>query len=177
MSMYVTMSSNKGKEHFPNNKAYKFTCHLRAPLILNGIWRIALVETDITSNLSKTDPIYFFFSNIRGESIVDKEQKPLLRRLTAVDMANWSTILNTPHYVPVRVNEIYDITTDSQNQVASFLDNTSTVQFPDIYKIPFLNGTFPKYIIFVSSKSKFKPKRNGSFYYRKVIESVKNAPS
>ena len=123
------MSSDKAVEYFPNNKAYKFTSHLNTPLILNGIWRVALVEADITSNFSKTDPIYLS-SNICGESIVDGEQKPLLRRLTAVDMGNWTTVLDTPHYVPVRINEIYDIEiyiTDSQNHIASFLDNTSTV--------------------------------------------------
>ncbi|CAC5384276.1 unnamed protein product [Mytilus coruscus] len=79
------MSSDKGKEYYPNNKAYKFNSHLNAPLILNGVWRVALVEADITSTISKVDPIYLY-SNICGESIIDGEQKPLLRRITAADL-------------------------------------------------------------------------------------------
>ncbi|CAC5362562.1 unnamed protein product [Mytilus coruscus] len=117
MSFYVTISNDKGKEYYPNNKAYKFTSHLNAPLILNGVWRVALVEADITSTNSKVDPIYLY-SNICGESIIYGEQKPLLRRITAADLGNWSSILDSPHYIPVRVNEIYDIDiykTDSQN--------------------------------------------------------------
>lgn len=129
MSVYITMSSDKALEYFPDNKAYKFTSHLSAPLILNGLWRIALVETDISSNISKTEPIYLY-SNICGESIVDGDRKPLLRRITATDIGNWSTILDTPHYLPVRIKEVYTIDIyiyDKQNQLASFLNNTSTV--------------------------------------------------
>lgn len=79
------MSSDKALQYFPNNKAYTFTSHLKAPLILSGLWRMALVEADISTSLAKTEPIYLY-SNVCGESIVDGEQKPLLRRLTATDM-------------------------------------------------------------------------------------------
>lgn len=129
MSIYVTMSSDKALEYFPNNKAYKFTSHLNSPLFLDGLWRVALVEAEISCSLSKEESIYLY-SNLCGESIVDGEQKPLLRRLTAINQGNWSSIFEAPHYVPVRIHEIYDMDvyiTTSQDELASFLNNTSTV--------------------------------------------------
>jgi hypothetical protein len=47
------MSSDKSLEFFPQNKSYKFKSHLSAPLLLEGTWRIALVEADISCTLSK----------------------------------------------------------------------------------------------------------------------------
>jgi len=129
MGIYVTISSNKSLEYFPHNTAYKFSSHLNSPLFLNGHWRVALVETDISSNISKAESIYLY-SNVCGESIVDGEQKPLLRRLSAISMGNWSNIFEVPHYVPVKVNDIYNIDiyiTDGQNHLASFIDIPSTV--------------------------------------------------
>lgn len=129
MSIYVTMSSDKALEYFPNNKAYKFTSHLNSPLFLDGLWKVALVEADISCSLSKEESIYLY-SNLCGESIIDGEQKPLLRRLTAINHGNWSSIFEAPYYVPVRIHEIYDMDvyiTTSQDELASFLNNTSTV--------------------------------------------------
>jgi len=129
MSIYITMSSDKSLEYFPHNKAYKFKSHLSAPLLLEGTWRIALVEADIACTLSKTSAIYLY-SDICGESIVDGEQRPLLRRLPATSVGNWLTVVETPFYVPIKNNNIYDIdvniTTD-QGDIASFLDQPSTI--------------------------------------------------
>jgi len=129
MSIYLTMSSDKSMEYFGQNKPYKFKTHLNAPLLLEGVWRVALVEADIICTTSRTDAIYLY-SDICGESIVEGENRPLLRRLPASSVGNWLTIVDTPFYVPKKNNNIYDIdiyiTTD-QNSFASFLDQPSTI--------------------------------------------------
>lgn len=43
MSIYLTMSSDKSMEYFSQNEPYKFKTHLNAPLLLEGVWRVALV--------------------------------------------------------------------------------------------------------------------------------------
>ena len=95
------MSSDKSLEFFPHNKSYKFKSHLSAPLLLEGTWRIALVEVDISCTLSKTDAIYLY-SDICGEPIVDGQQRPLLRRLPATSLGNWLTVVEVPLYVPLK---------------------------------------------------------------------------
>ena len=127
--MYVILSSNKSTNYFPQNKPYKFKSHLSAPLVLDGTWKVALVETDITSSLSKTDPLYLH-SNICDESIVDGDRKPLLRRLTSTDVGSWSDIFPSPHYVPVKTKDIYEIEisiSDDKDNLSSFIDQPSTV--------------------------------------------------
>lgn len=129
MSIYVTMSSDKALNYFPQNNSYTFKTHLNAPLLLEGVWRVALVDVDIVSSTSKTDAIYLY-SSICGESIVEGEKKPLLRRLPATTRGNWSTSIEAPHYVSVKNNNIYDIDiykTNNQDDLASFLDQPSTV--------------------------------------------------
>lgn len=90
---------------------------------------MALVEADITTNYSREDALYLH-SNVCEESIVDGLEKPLLRRLTSTSMDNWITIFDTPHYHPVKTDLVYDIeiyVTSANDQLASFLNNTSTV--------------------------------------------------
>jgi hypothetical protein len=54
MSIYVTMSSDRALNYFPQNNTYNFKTHLNAPLLLDGVWKVALVDVDIVSNTSKT---------------------------------------------------------------------------------------------------------------------------
>lgn len=58
--------------------------------------KFLLFVIDIFSKYLWVEPLY---SSICGESIVNGEQKPLLRRITAAGIGNWSTILDSPHYV------------------------------------------------------------------------------
>lgn len=74
MSMYVILSSDKSMKYFPNNKPYRFRSHLSSPLVLDGTWRVGLVEADITSTSSIQDSLYLH-SNVCEESIVDGEKK------------------------------------------------------------------------------------------------------
>jgi hypothetical protein len=106
MSIYVTMSSDRALHYFPQNKSYNFKTHLNAPLLLEGVWKVALVDVDIVSNTSKTEAIYLY-SSICREYIVEGEKKPLLRRLPATIRGNWSTNIEAPLYVPVTNNNIF----------------------------------------------------------------------
>lgn len=129
MSIYVTLSSDKSLQYFPHNKPYRFKSHLNAPLLLEGVWRVALVESDIVCTTSRTDAIYLY-SEVCGQSIVEGENRPLLRRLSPSAVGNWSTIIEAPQYVPVKNNNIYDIDvniTTSRDDLASFLDKPSTI--------------------------------------------------
>jgi len=91
-------------------------------------WQGMQISCCIICTTSRTDTIYLY-SDICGESIVEGENRPLLRRLPASAVGNWLTIVETPFYVPIKNNNIYDIdiyiTTD-QNNFASFLDQPST---------------------------------------------------
>ena len=129
MSSCVTMSSDRALHYFSQNNPYNFKAHLNAPLLLEGVWKVALVDVDIVSSTSKTEAIYLY-SSICGEYIVEGEKKPLLRRLPATIRGNWSTNIEVPLYVPVTNNNIYEIDiniTTNQDDLASFIDQPSTV--------------------------------------------------
>ena len=134
MSIYVTMSSDRALNYFPQNNPCNFKTHLNAPLLLEGVWKVALVDVDIVSNTSKTEAIYLY-SSICGESIFEGEKKPLLHRLPATIRGNWSTNIEAPFYVPVKNNNIYEIDinrTTNQDDLASFIDDqpsTVTLHF------------------------------------------------
>jgi hypothetical protein len=48
------MSSDRALHYFPQNNPYNFKTHLNAPLLLEGVWKVALVDVDIVSSTSKT---------------------------------------------------------------------------------------------------------------------------
>ena len=129
MSIYVILSSDKSSNYFPENKPHRFKSHLNAPLVLEGTWKVALLEAEITSTLSKEDAIYLH-SSICQDSIVEGEKKPLLRRLISNRPGDWTTTIDSPHYIPVNTKELYDIDiyiTDRQDSKASFLNQPSTL--------------------------------------------------
>lgn len=129
MSIYVILSSDKSKDYFPNNKPYQFKSRLNAPLLLEGMWKVALVEADISCSMSKEESICLF-SNICSESIIEGEKHPLLRKLSCTQPGDWTSILENPHYMLVNGKELYDISiyiTDRHGQYASFLDQPSTI--------------------------------------------------
>ena len=87
------------------------------------------MEVNISSSISKSNDIYLH-SDICDDSNVNGNRKPLLRRLMTVEPGNWSAILETPHYVPVKLSEIDNIEiyiTDEHGGLVSFLDYPSTV--------------------------------------------------
>jgi len=108
ISIYVVLSSDKSSSYFPNNAPYRFKSHLNAPLLLEGTWKVALIEAEITSSLSKEETVYLH-SSICQDSIVEGEKKPLLRRLISISPGDWTSTIDSPHYIPVNTNESYDI--------------------------------------------------------------------
>ena len=129
MSIYVILSSDRSSSYFPNNTPYRFISHLNAPILLEGTWKVALIEADITSTLSKEEAIYLH-SSICQDSIVEGEKKPLLRRLMSNSPGDWTSIIDSPHYIPVNTKELYDIDiyiTNREDAKASFLNQPSTL--------------------------------------------------
>jgi len=129
MSIYVILRSDRSSTYFPENKPFRLKSHLNAPILLEGMWKVALIEADITISLSKDDAIYWH-SSICQESIVEGEKKPLLRRLILNGPGDWTTLVDLPHYIPVNTKELYDIDiyiTDRDGKQASFLNQPSTL--------------------------------------------------
>lgn len=129
MSFYMVFSSDKSKDYYPGNVPFNFKTHLTKPLILDGLWKVAVVETDISTTKSKWSRLNLL-SSICGETFVNDEGKPLLRNLGNSKAKMWSYIFDLPFYVDFKVSEIYDIDiyiTDQDSKSASFIDKPTTV--------------------------------------------------
>lgn len=131
MSIYAIVSSDSSLHLYPENKAYHFKCHLNTPLHLEGVWRVALLEANVSAKkqLKTLKPLYVY-SNICGESIVDGDQEPLLRKLQVNSPNNWDVIFEAGHYIPLKINNIADTDiyiTTKEGVLASFLDQPSSV--------------------------------------------------
>lgn len=116
-------------EYFPNNKPFHFKSRFNSPLNLEGKWKVALIEADIRSSHSKEESIYLY-SSICNDSIVEGEKQPLLRRLSSVLPGDWNSIFDSPHYILINSQELYDIDiyiTDRDGNLASFLNQPSTI--------------------------------------------------
>lgn len=50
MSIFAIISSDSSLQYFPQNKAYRFKYHLNTPLNLEGGWKVALIEANISSS-------------------------------------------------------------------------------------------------------------------------------
>lgn len=103
MSIFAIISSYSSLQFFPQNKAYRFKCHLNTPLNLEGGWKVALVEANISSSKAlKVQKPLCVFSSICEESIVDGDKKPLLRKVQTSSPNNWNAIFEVGHYMPVK---------------------------------------------------------------------------
>ena len=105
----MIINSDQCQSLFPSNKAYHFRTHLKAPLSLQGTWKVALTEIYITESSPLPYKKLYLYSNICGDSIVDGEYHPLLRRLINDHVGYWAEIYELPNYVPVKRSEIIDI--------------------------------------------------------------------
>lgn len=131
MSFYVIVNSNQSLDFFPNNTPSYFCVHLKTPLQLQGIWKVGLSEIYIHENhIVSSHRHLYVYTNICGESIVDGESQPLLRRLISNENGSWMNIFQPVFYLTVNKTQIYDIEfyikTDS-NQLASFLSSPVTL--------------------------------------------------
>ena len=107
---YIYLQSNESNEYFSENQTGHFNVQLKAPLYLDGSWKVALVNFHASEKTkSKASNGLYIYSDICGESIVKGEARPLLRRLEKNKKNGWDFTLDTPYYVPVRRKEIREI--------------------------------------------------------------------
>lgn len=124
MSIFAIISSDSSLKYFPQNKAYRFNCHLNTPLNLEGGWKVAVVEANISSRKAlKVQKPLCVFSSIFEESIVDGDKKTLLRKVPTSLPNIWNAISEVGHYMPVKTHNISDIDiyiTTRKGDLASF---------------------------------------------------------
>lgn len=131
MSIYALVSSDSSLQYFPQNKVYHFKCHLNTSLNLEGLWKVALLEANIsTSKSPKTFKPLYVYSNICEESIVDGDKQPILRKLPGDSHGTRNSFFEMGRYMPVKINNIEDIDiyiTTREGVLASLLDQPTTI--------------------------------------------------
>lgn len=127
-SVYITAAScnEKNKEYFPDNTLTKFKVHLKEPLHLVGLWKMALMEIFIRDdNKLKYNDHLYLFCDLSGETIIDGERRQnVLRKIQNVKKGNWSHIYILPYYVDVTKTDVSSIEfylTDKDFKTPSFL--------------------------------------------------------
>ena len=141
MSLRMVLSSDDGKEFFPNNSSYNFFVKLNRTLQFDGYWVVGLTEISI-SEQSKKDEIIYVYSDICQNSFVGSSEQPLLRRVFYEDINdNRNIIYTNPYYIPVQLKDVQQIhiyIKDENGNDASFLKKKVTVSL-HFKKIPFLS--------------------------------------
>ena len=109
MDRYIYVKSDVSNIYFSENKVWRFKVHLNLPLLLPGMWKVALVEFNASEkSKSKANEGLYIYSDLCKESIVFGEERPLLRRLEKNQKNQWDYSLNNPFYVPVKRKEIQE---------------------------------------------------------------------
>lgn len=104
---YIYVQSDESNKYFLENETSHFKVHLKAPIYLEGTWKVALVEFHATEKTrSKSSDGLYIYSDVCGESVVKGEARALLRRLEKNKKSQWEYTLDTPFYLPVRRREI-----------------------------------------------------------------------
>ena len=141
MSLRMVLSSDDGKEFFPNNSSYNFFVKLNRTLQFDGYWVVGLTEISI-SEQSKKDEIIYVYSDICQNSFVGSSEQPLLRRVFYEDINdNRNIIYTNPYYIPVQLKDVQQIhiyIKDENGNDASFLKKKVTVSL-HFKKFPFLS--------------------------------------
>lgn len=107
MDKYLYVRSNESNVFFVDNTASRFRVQLKFPLSLPGVWKVALVEFHATeTEKSKADQGLYIYTDLCTGSIVDGEERPLLRRLEKSNKSKWDYLLETPYYHTVTKSEI-----------------------------------------------------------------------
>lgn len=122
MSFYVIIHSDENLEYFPDNQPFRFKCHLRKTLTLEGSWKVALCEIDINEKVQK--PSLYVNSDLCQSTIVDGRSENVLRKVYTDFRRQFSNSFNWLFYVPVIKNEIREIEIiikDAKDNIASFL--------------------------------------------------------
>ena len=104
---YIYVQSDDSDSYFSDNSVYKFKVHLNAPLTLQGLWKVALVEFSAKEKTkSKAGEALYVYTDLCKESIVHGEEETLLRRLEKSKKSLWNYVIQTPFYLPVRKKEL-----------------------------------------------------------------------
>lgn len=104
MDRYIYIQSDESDRFFEDNSSSRFTVQLKFPLYLPGLWKVALVEfhaTEKSSSSIKADEGLYIYTDLCKESIVNGEERPLLRRLEKNGKGKWDYLLD-PFYVTVK---------------------------------------------------------------------------
>lgn len=112
MDRYLYLRSNESDLYFDDNTAARFRVQLKFPLYLPGLWKVALVEfhaTDKARAGKRADNGIYVYADICKDSIVNGEERPLLRRLEKSSTGKWDYLLNPPFYVPVSKTELREV--------------------------------------------------------------------
>ncbi|KAK3108163.1 hypothetical protein FSP39_002302 [Pinctada imbricata] len=126
-------------KYYPNNSSFRYCSHLNSPLILEGRWKVALVEAFLSSS-SPSHELLYISSNICDDSIIEGRKESFLRRLSPNSPGQWKAVIQSPHYIDVKMNEILDIdlyVKTESGDWASFLDEATTVTL-HLKAFPFL---------------------------------------
>lgn len=131
MSFHMVLNSDKSLNHFPDNKPCHFRTVIKIPLVLRGIWKVALLEIGFQQQNPIHQNLYIYCSVCSG-TIVDGEVTQLLRRLYTDDHCYY--VFELPHYVDViktEVNVIEIQIRDDTGQIVTLLTQpvSLTLQF------------------------------------------------
>ena len=112
MDRYLYLQSNESDIYFDDNTTARFRVQLKFPLYLPGLWKVALVEfhaTDKAKVSKRADDGLYIYADICKDSIVNGEERPLLRRLEKSSKGKWDYLLDPPFYVPVSKTEVREV--------------------------------------------------------------------
>lgn len=123
MDHFILIRSNQSNEYFPNYTSYHFKVRLSDPLLLDGNWRIAIIDfytKDKIIPVRRNNTELYLFCDIYSGINVLNNRYSLLRR-----------IFSPPIYLPVSVkrSELYELEfhiKDENGEDASFLKSTSS---------------------------------------------------
>jgi hypothetical protein len=112
MDRYVYITSDESNSYFTDNQASNFKVHLNTPLILNGFWKVGLLEFHAKHTKSIKQEALYIFTDICKESILNGTEQPLLRRLEPNGRNFWNYILDPVIYLPVKRKVINEFEID-----------------------------------------------------------------
>lgn len=143
-SIYIAIDSNsdRNKDFFPDNDSSKFKVHLKKPLHLVGVWKMARMEIHIQGdNKTKYNDHLYLFCDLSGETFIDGEPRQnILRKIRNIKKGNWSQTYHLPYYMDVTKTDISDIEfyiTDEDFKKPSFLKKSVSLTV-HLRRYPFL---------------------------------------
>lgn len=104
MDFYAVVSDGDFLQYYPNNTPNDFRIHLPR-MNLKGQWYVGLCETTLTVDRNCEVCI---FLDICGDTLINGEKKPLLRRLNLQSGQN-DVEFKHVMYIPIVTNDFYSL--------------------------------------------------------------------